>query len=135
MKKSNNYSSYNNVKQFSDINITPLVDVVLVLLIIFMVTTPMLVKGIKVNLPKASSGVQNASKKDIIISINKNGNYYIDKVLVDEKALRDFLKSHNKRSVIIKSDKNVVYGKVIRLIDIVKTSGISRVGLATEPKK
>lgn len=132
MKKAN---SHNGVKQFSDINITPLVDVVLVLLIIFMVTTPMLVKGIKVNLPKTSSGVQNASKKDIIISINRNGSYYIDKVAVDEKALRDFLKSHNKRAVIIKSDRDVTYGIVVKLIDIVKTSGISRVGLATKPKK
>ncbi len=123
-------------KQFSDINITPLVDVVLVLLIIFMVTTPMLVKGIKVNLPKTSTSAININKKDIVISVDKNGNYYIDKVKVkNTNTLKDFLKSHRDREVIIKSDKSVAYGVVVRLIDIVKTSGISRVGLATEPKK
>ncbi len=126
---------YNSTKQFADINITPLVDVVLVLLIIFMVTTPMLVKGIKVNLPKTSSSSKNIGKKDIVISIDKNGNYYIDKVLVKDNALKDFLKSHKNKEVIIKSDKSVAYGVVVKLIDIVKTSGISRVGLATKPKK
>ncbi len=126
---------YNSAKQFSDINITPLVDVVLVLLIIFMVTTPMLVKGIKVNLPKTTTSSSNIGKKDIVISIDKNGNYYIDKVLVKDNTLKDFLKSHRNKEVIIKSDKSVAYGVVVKLIDIVKTSGISRVGLATEPKK
>ncbi len=126
---------YKSAKQFADINITPLVDVVLVLLIIFMVTTPMLVKGIKVNLPKTSTSSANIGKKDIVISIDKKGNYYIDKVLVKDNALRDFLKSHRNKEVIIKSDKSVAYGIVVKLIDIVKTSGISRVGLATEPKK
>ncbi len=126
---------YNSAKQFADINITPLVDVVLVLLIIFMVTTPMLVKGIKVNLPKTTTSSSNIGKKDIVISIDKTGNYYIDKVLVKDNTLKDFLKSHRNKEVIIKSDKSVAYGVVVKLIDIVKTSGISRVGLATEPKK
>jgi len=126
---------YKATRQFADINITPLVDVVLVLLIIFMVTTPMLVKGIKVNLPKTSTSSINIEKKDIVISIDKKGNYYIDKVLVKDNALKDFLKSHRNKEVIIKSDKSVAYGIVVKLIDIVKTSGISRVGLATEPKK
>ncbi len=122
-------------RQFADINITPLVDVVLVLLIIFMVTTPMLVKGIKVNLPKTSSASGNVGKKDIVISIDSNGNYYIDKVPLDEKSLTDFLKSHSSKEVIIKSDKNVAYGVVVKVIDIAKSSGINRVGLATEPKR
>jgi biopolymer transport protein TolR len=124
-----------STRQFAEINITPLVDVVLVLLIIFMVTTPMLVKGIRVNLPKTSSSAGNVGKKDIVISIDKNGNYYIDKVLLDEKSLKDFLKSHNTKEVIIKSDKSVAYGSVVRVIDIAKKSGINRVGLATEPSK
>ncbi len=122
-------------KPFSDINVTPLVDVILVLLIIFMVTTPMLVKGIKVNLPRAKAGVTKISKKDIIISVDKDGNFYLDKVKVTQKALEDFLKAHPDRGVIIKSDKRVAYGVIVHLIDIIKTSGISRVGLATEPKR
>ncbi len=129
------HSNYSNSKKFSEINITPLVDVILVLLIIFMVTTPMLVKGIKVNLPKTSSSSGNVGKKDIVISIDVNGNYYIDKVKLDKKALTDFLKSHKDKDVIIKSDKDVAYGVVVNVIDIAKSSGINRVGLATQPKQ
>ncbi len=130
MKKNNQ-----EPKPFADINITPLVDVILVLLIIFMVTTPMLVKGIKVNLPKAKAGVNKIAKKDIIISIDKDGNYYIDKVKVTENALEDYLKAHKDRAVIIKSDKRVAYGVVVHLIDLIKSAGINKVGLATEPKR
>ncbi|WP_035587732.1 ExbD/TolR family protein [Hippea jasoniae] len=122
-------------KAFSYINITPLVDVMLVLLVIFMVTTPMLVKGIKVNLPKTHSGATKIEKKDIIISIDKNGNFYVDKVKITPDALKDYLKAHRGKTVIIKSDKRVEYGVVVKLIDIVKSVGIIRVGLATQPKQ
>jgi len=125
----------NDKKAFSDINITPLVDVMLVLLVIFMVTTPMLVKGIKVNLPKTKSGVTKIEKKDIIISIDKEGRYYLDKVPIKLDALKDYLKAHKGRTVIIKADSMVNYGTVVSLIDTVKSVGISRVGLATRPKK
>ncbi len=125
----------NNKKSFSDINITPLVDVMLVLLVIFMVTTPMLVKGIRVNLPKTKSGVTKIKSKNIIISIDKNGKYYLDKVPIELYALKDFLKSHKGRGVIIKADSMVDYGAVINLIDMVKSVGISKVGLATQPKR
>ncbi len=122
-------------KAFSDINITPLVDVMLVLLVIFMVTTPMLVKGIKVNLPKTKSGVTKIEKKNIIISVDKDGKYYLDKVPIELYALRDFLKAHKNESVIIKADSAVNYGVVVNLIDTVKSIGISKVGLATQPKR
>ncbi len=125
----------NNNKTFSDINITPLVDVMLVLLVIFMVTTPMLVKGIKVNLPKTKSGVTKIEKKDIIISIDKDGRYYLDKVPIKLDALKDYLKAHKNRTVIIKADSMVNYGIVVSLIDTVKSVGINRVGLATQPKR
>ncbi len=125
----------NNKKSFSDINITPLVDVMLVLLVIFMVTTPMLVKGIRVNLPKTKSGVTKIKSKSIIISIDKNGKYYLDKVPIELYALKDFLKAHKDRSVIIKADSMVNYGAVVSLIDMVKSVGISKVGLATQPKR
>ncbi|AEA33957.1 ExbD/TolR family protein [Hippea maritima] len=124
-----------NRGSFSDINITPLVDVMLVLLVIFMVTTPMLVKGIRVNLPKTKSGQTKIEKKNVIISIDKNGHYYLDKVLITQDALEDFLKAHKDKSVIIKSDKDVRYGLVIHLIDMVKSAGISKVGLATQPRQ
>ncbi|WP_025270117.1 ExbD/TolR family protein [Hippea sp. KM1] len=120
---------------FSDINITPLVDVMLVLLVIFMVTTPMLVKGIKVNLPKTKSGATKIEKKNIIISIDKQGRYFLDKLPITMDALADFLKAHKDRSVIIKADRDVSYGLVVHLIDLIKTVGISRIGLATQPRQ
>ncbi len=125
----------NNSKVFSDINITPLVDVVLVLLIIFMVTTPMLVKGIKVNLPKTSSSKSDINKKDIVISVNKHGKYYIDKTFMTKKSLLIFLKDHKNKNVVINADKSVSYGLVVNIIDMAKSAGINRVGLATQPKK
>jgi len=70
---------YRRYKSFSEINITPMVDVVLVLLIIFMVTTPMLIKGVKVNLPAAHSGKVKLDKKDIVICISKSGRLLLDK--------------------------------------------------------
>lgn len=119
---------------FSDINITPLVDVMLVLLVIFMVTTPMLVKGIKVNLPKTHSGSTNIIKKDLIVSIDDQGKIYLDKKQTDFDGLKKAFKENPKNEVIIEADKAIEYGLVVKVIDIAKTSGIEKVGLATTNK-
>ncbi len=119
---------------FSDINITPLVDVMLVLLVIFMVTTPMLVKGIKVNLPKTHSGSTNITKKDLIVSIDKEGRIYLNKNQTDLDGLRKAFKDNRGNEVVIEADKAIEYGLVVRIIDIAKQSGIEKVGLATTNK-
>jgi len=119
---------------FSDINITPLVDVVLVLLVIFMVTTPMLVKGIKVNLPKTHSGSTNITKKDLIVSIDKEGRIYLNNKQTDLDGLRKAFEDNHGNEVVIEADKAIEYGLVVRIIDIAKQSGIEKVGLATTNK-
>jgi len=119
---------------FANINITPLVDVMLVLLVIFMVTTPMIVKGIKVNLPRTHSGSTNIAKKDIIITITKNERLYIGKRLSTFTELNSFLKVSPKAQIVIEADKTVAYGLVAKIIDIAKTDGIQKIALATRNK-
>jgi biopolymer transport protein TolR len=119
---------------FSDINITPLVDVMLVLLVIFMVTTPMLVKGIKVNLPKTHSGSTNITKKDLIVSIDDQGRIYLNKQQTDLDGLKKAFENNHGNEVVIEADKAIEYGLVVKIIDIAKQSGIEKVGLATTNK-
>lgn len=119
---------------FSDINITPLVDVMLVLLVIFMVTTPMLVKGIKVNLPKTHSGSTNITKKDLIVSVDEQGRIYLNKQQTDLGGLKKAFENNHGNEVIIEADKAIEYGLVVKIIDIAKQSGIEKVGLATTNK-
>jgi len=119
---------------FSDINITPLVDVMLVLLVIFMVTTPMLVKGIKVNLPKTHSGSTNITKKDLIVSVDEQGKIYLNKHQTDLDGLKKAFENNRGNEVIIEADKAIEYGLVVKIIDIAKQSGIEKVGLATTNK-
>jgi biopolymer transport protein TolR len=119
---------------FSDINITPLVDVMLVLLVIFMVTTPMLVKGIKVNLPKTHSGSTNITKKDLVVSIDDQGRIYLNKQQTDLDGLKKAFENNHGNEVVIEADKAIEYGLVVKIIDIAKQSGIEKVGLATTNK-
>ena len=119
----------------SQINITSLVDVTMVLLIVFILITPIMLHGINVQLPQASSGRMNVSKDAITISISRHGNLYLDNARVTYESLRKRLKiiveSTQNACVIIKADKFVKYGEVVKVLDIVRKSGISRVGLPT----
>jgi len=119
----------------SQINITSLVDVTMVLLIVFILITPIMLHGINVQLPQASSGRMEISKDAITISISRHGKLYLDNAKVTYKLLRKRLKiiveSTQNTCVIIKADKFVKYGEVIKVLDIVRKSGISRVGLPT----
>ena len=126
---------YRKYKSFSEINITPMVDVVLVLLIIFMVTTPMLIKGVKVSLPPAHSGKVKLAKKDIVISINKSGRLFVDKKPITITELKMMLVDDRSKNVIIKADKAVAYGAVIKVIDTLKGINVENVALATKPVK
>jgi len=126
---------YKKHKSFSEINITPMVDVVLVLLIIFMVTTPMLIKGVKVSLPSAHSGKVKLDKKDIVISINKSGRLFLDKKPITIAKLKIMLVNDRSKNVIIKADKAVAYGAVIKVIDTLKGINVENVALATKPVK
>ena len=124
----------------SEINVTPLVDVVLVLLIIFMVVTPMLTKGASVQLPTTSSPPKKPEDKNqILVSLGANGTVYVEKDQVGADgvlpALREAFERSPGSSVIIKGDKHLPWGDVKKVMLKVKEAGYASVGLISEKKQ
>lgn len=127
----------NKRKVVADINITPFTDVVLVLLIIFMITTPMLSQhSLKINLPKAENTQQTEETKNIEISIDKDGFVYLDGLQIHlqyiEEAVKNAIKKHPERAVIVKGDKDIKYDLVVKVIDKAKQAGATKFALALE---
>ncbi len=120
----------------SEINVTPFVDVMLVLLVIFMVTSPMLVAGIEVNLPRTQSSPLTGEDEPLVISIDKTGNFYIQETKVDQKSLPIKLKAivgeKKEMRIFVRGDQAINYGKVMELFSLVKQAGFSNVSLVTE---
>ena len=130
----------------SEINVTPMVDIMLVLLIIFMVVTPLLQHGISVTLP---SGMANPEvdpriikESSIVISIPKDGEYYLGKVRVPQEDIKnkvgpmlEKMKTEEDRIVYIKSGVNVSYGEVVNVINEVRGLGVDKIGLVADKKK
>ena len=123
----------------SDINVTPFVDVMLVLLIIFMVTAPMMIEGVNVSLPEATSESLPAEQDQLIITIDKNNLIYINdyQVTVDflQEKLIKILDGRVGQEVYLKADKNISYGIVVRVMSEIKGAGIEKLGMVTEPIK
>src|SRR5437868_11451144 len=125
----------------SNINVTPMVDVMLVLLIIFMVITPMLNNKVNVDLPKANAAVimDNANKEDAVtVAVTRDGSTYLggDKVNPDDLATKISAKLQNKpegeKQVYMRADIRANYGKVMDVVDQVRAAGVSQLGLLTE---
>ncbi len=127
----------NSSNLMSEINVTPFVDVMLVLLIIFMVTAPMMIQGVNVSLPEATSGQLSADKEQLVISIDKNSRVYIN----DMPVAFDFLKEKMEkifearlsREIFLKADKDISYGMVVRVMSELKGAGVEKLGMVTEP--
>ncbi len=117
----------------SEINVTPFVDVMLVLLIIFMVTAPLLQQGIDINLPQAKGKEMPATER-IVITIKKDGKIYLDKTAVTIKSLKAALSKKSNKEVFLKADKNVPYGNVVSVMGELREMGIEKLGMVTEPK-
>lgn len=119
----------------SEINVTPLVDVMLVLLIIFMVTAPLMQQGIDVNLPKAK-GKELPPEERITVLIKKNGTIYMNDVQISLANLYSKLNALKTRNpdVFLKADKDVSYGFVVEVMGEIKGAGIEKLGMITEPK-
>jgi biopolymer transport protein TolR len=121
----------------ADINVTPMVDVMLVLLVIFMVTAPMMQQGVQVNLPKAEAKALTAPEEAVVISIETSGRIFIDKTEVPPGELKGQLStmfaSRTKKEVFLKADRDVPYGEVVKTMAEIKGAGIERLGMVTEP--
>ncbi len=129
-------SDGNNNKFMSDINVTPFVDVMLVLLIIFMVTAPMMTRGIDVRLPKTASG-SDATDQRLVVSVDRENTVYLNERPVNIQLLTDQLKTEMQARgidfVFLRADQEVSYGRVMMVMDQIKRAGADRVGMVTMP--
>ncbi len=125
----------------ADINVTPLVDVMLVLLIIFMIAAPMLHQGVEVALPKAEArNLPLRTEDPLVVSIDRNGRVYLREDAVETEDLVDRLKAEitakgDDQTVFIKGDRDVPYGRVIEVLDTLQQGGIVNVGMVTEKER
>lgn len=123
----------------SEINVTPLVDVMLVLLIIFMVTAPMMMQGVEVNLPRTATKSIKSPEDPLILTVTKKGELFIEDhrltlETIDTK-LKSILKYRREKQVLLKADKDISYGFVIQVISRVKQAGVDKLGMITEPEE
>ncbi len=120
----------------SEINVTPFVDVMLVLLIIFMVTAPMMQQGVDVDLPKTKAAAIKISEERLIVTVTKTQNVYINKTAFSVKALQQKLtkirEANPTREVFLRADKNVPYGFVVQVMAAIKEAGIAKLGMVTD---
>lgn len=124
----------------SEINVTPLVDVMLVLLIIFMVTAPMMQEGVSVDLPQAKGAPLEKEQRneEIVIAVSGKGEIFVNEVSVQEEQLpqqiMDSLKENPQREVYLRADKTVPYGVVVRIMGALKAAGLANLGMITSPQ-
>lgn len=123
----------------SEINVTPMVDVMLVLLIIFMITSPMLVAGIEVDLPETQSEAISSNSKPLVISINKSGKIFIFETEIRKnnliKKLKNITKEKKDTRIFVKGDKNASYGTIIEVMANINKAGFTKVALISDIKQ
>jgi biopolymer transport protein TolR len=121
----------------SDINVTPFVDVMLVLLIIFMVTAPMMVQGVDVALPEVTAKPMVTEKENLTVTIDRETNIYINdfQVRMDflKEKLEKILQGRSDREVFFRADKDVPYGVVVSVMAEIKAAGVEKLGMVTDP--
>ena len=131
-----NQDSGGDVPPMADMNVTPLVDVMLVLLIVFMVAAPLMAVGVPVDLPKAQAKQLNDQKPPIAVSIDANGNFFIDQKAVSSDDLLGELstsaENDKERRIHVRGDRNVSYGKVIEAMGKINSAGFTKVALVSE---
>ena len=125
-------------RAMSQINVTPFVDVMLVLLIIFMVTAPMLETGVEVNLPEVADapGLEE-TKEPIVVTINRNGAIFVGKSQVNDPekltpVIREMLARNKERAVFLEADKDVAYGQVVPVLAALRKTGVTRLGMVSQ---
>jgi biopolymer transport protein TolR len=127
----------------ADINVTPMADIMLVLLIIFMITTPLLQSGITVNLPKAKNPLdapEADSKEAVVVAVNRDGKLFLAKKQIGEQDLYEFLVKkfsggEINRTIFLKADTSLAYGRVVEIVNGCRRAGVERIGLMAEKQK
>lgn len=126
-------------RAMSEINVTPFVDVMLVLLIIFMVTAPMMQQGVQVNLPKTQAKNLAADQETVVVSVDRAGRIFINNTEATHDdlvaRLTAIFETREKKEVFLKADQDVPYGAVVKTMAEIKAAGIERLGMMTEPAK
>ncbi|MBI4211811.1 MAG: biopolymer transporter ExbD [Deltaproteobacteria bacterium] len=134
------HSNGTHNRVLSEINITPFVDVMLVLLIIFMVTAPLLQQGLPVNLPKAQSPALKRTKTDVILTVQTNDRIFLgdDRRAIPltnlESTLQSIYANKEEKDLFIKADTDLLYGTVVKVMSIAKKAGVDRIGMLTQPE-
>lgn len=133
-------SSSDDLGDMAEINVTPLVDVMLVLLIIFMVTAPMLTQGLTVALPTAEGkSFELASNNPAKIQVTSNGAVYLDGVAAGSRdldtTLGPMLRGRRIKRALLEADASVPYGRVVAVLDVMNRAGVEQLGMVTQPKE
>ena len=130
-------SSQRDTTTISHINVTPLVDVMLVLLVIFMVTAPIIQQGVQVNLPQAKAGAIQGQEDPLVVTVTRNGRIYLNDNQVNlgelGQKLRAIRKLQPDKQVFLRADQDVRYGVVMKAVAEIKQAGIERLGMITRP--
>lgn len=131
-------NGHNGKKFMSDINVTPFVDVMLVLLIIFMVTAPLMIQGIDVNLPQTTAKAIKTQEDPLILTINKNLEISLEDSNIKledlEEKLNAIFKYSRDKEVLLRADKDVTCGYLVKVFASVKRAGVTKIGIVTEPE-
>ena len=131
------FSGARNNETLSQINVTPLVDVMLVLLVIFMVTAPILHQGVSVNLPRVQAGALSGEEVQLVVSVTGPGKVYLNDAPLTQAELlgklQAILREQPERNVYLRADAAVPYGEVMRVIAAMRQAGVQRLGMVTEP--
>jgi biopolymer transport protein TolR len=133
-------SDSDDIHDLAEINVTPLVDVMLVLLVIFMITAPMLTQGLTVSLPTAEGrSLELASNNPAKITIANSGAVYVDGTPVGstnlEQTLGSMLRGRRIKRALLEADRSVPYGRVVLVLDVMNRAGVEQLGMVTQPRE
>ncbi|MCC7541129.1 MAG: biopolymer transporter ExbD [Deltaproteobacteria bacterium] len=121
----------------SDINVTPLVDVMLVLLIIFMVSAPLMTTGVDVDLPSARAPVMEVDEQKLLLTVTSDGTIYLDRDIVPldrlARAVQQVMRERRQNEIYVQGDETARYGQLVRVFAVLREAGIDKVGLVTDP--
>lgn len=131
------YRSFKRRKQMAEINVVPYIDVMLVLLVIFMITAPLLTQGVEVELPKAASNPMPEETEPVVVTVTADGEMYIDEELKDSDEVRAYaiaVRNRNKEAkFMVRGDQSAEYRHIVRAMVVLQQAGVPRVGMVTEP--